>query len=166
MTTIVGIDPGPTPGLVLLECVEMPRRLCETGTDRVLMTAEVVQCTAGVLFDVLAGIEQQRDGIDLIAAERFVVSRRSGRSSTAGAGAETRDQVGALQRVYPALVLRAAGEVKPWATDARLNAAGLLDPCKGLRHARDAARHALFAACRDLGMPDPLSRHQGKASAR
>jgi hypothetical protein len=47
--------------------------------------------------------------------------------------------------------------VKPWATDERLAAAGLLDPTKGMRHARDAARHALFCAVRDFGLPDPLS---------
>ena len=37
-------------------------------------------------------------------------------------------------------------------------AAGLLEPTKQLRHARDAARHALFAAVADCGIPDPLSR--------
>jgi hypothetical protein len=49
--------------------------------------------------------------------------------------------------------------VKPWATDERLEAAGLLDLTKGMRHARDAARHALFTAVKDGGVPDPLSKH-------
>lgn len=157
MTTIVGIDPGPTPGLVLLEGTWV------TASQSLhLLETEVVQCTAGLLLDVLAGIEQQRDGIDHLAVERFVVGRRASRSATAGAGELTRAQIGALQQLYPNLALRAAGEVKPWATDARLAAAGpgagLLGATAGLRHARDAARHALFCAVRDAGAPDPLSK--------
>jgi hypothetical protein len=53
--------------------------------------------------------------------------------------------------------------VKPWAVDKRLHAAGLLDMTAGMRHARDAARHALFCAVKDYGLPDPLS---SKAGAR
>ena len=56
------------------------------------------------------------------------------------------------------LHIRTAGEVKPWATDKRLHTAGLLDLTAGMRHARDAARHALYSAVRDYGLPDPLSR--------
>jgi hypothetical protein len=56
---------------------------------------------------------------------------------------------------------RSAADVKPWATDTRLQAAGLLDLTKGMRHARDAARHALFCAVCDFGLTDPLSRKAG-----
>jgi hypothetical protein len=51
--------------------------------------------------------------------------------------------------------------VKPWATDTRLAAAGLMEPTTGMRHARDAARHALFAAVKTYGLPDPLSARAG-----
>jgi hypothetical protein len=54
-------------------------------------------------------------------------------------------------------VTRTAALVKPWATDKRLVAAGLLDITRGLPHARDGARHALFSAHHDSGAPDPLS---------
>jgi hypothetical protein len=82
----------------------------------------------------------------------------------------TRDLIGTLQEVWEEhdstaegrrgarWFQRPAAHVKPWATDERLEAAGLLEATKGMRHARDAARHALFAACKDGGIPDPLSK--------
>ena len=142
MTTVIGIDPGPIPGIVLLEVV--------AGR---LVTTEAAQCTAGILWDVVRAIDA-----DLLAVERYVVGRRAGRSATSSAGQITRDQVGALQRLYPDARLRNAGQVKPWATDTRLEAAGLLELCKGMRHARDAGRHALYAAVHDGGLTDPLSK--------
>ena len=55
---------------------------------------------------------------------------------------------------------RPAAAVKPWATDDRLRKAGLYPSVAGLPHATDAMRHALFLACRDAGVPDPLSRRR------
>lgn len=143
-TTVIGVDPGPTPGIVRLRY----------SPGLVLEDADVVQCSATAFYDVLLALGPYSAHV---CVERFVVSRRSMSSRTAGAGEVTRDQVGALQTAYSA-TLRTAAAVKPWATDARLDAAGLLEACKGMRHARDAARHALFAAVRDHGVPDPLSR--------
>lgn len=51
---------------------------------------------------------------------------------------------------------RPAGTVKPWATDKRLEAAGLLKLAGSSPHIRDAGRHMLFGACQ-AGLPDPLS---------
>lgn len=144
--TVIGVDPGPTPGVVLLS-------LTGAAAGVRIIGREVVQCSAGALSAVLEALGAADA---LVAVERYVVGARSGRSATAGAGETTRDQVGALIGAYP-VVLRNAGQVKPWATDARLEAAGLLDLCKGMRHTRDAARHALFTACKDAGLPDPLS---------
>lgn len=56
--------------------------------------------------------------------------------------------------------VRPARDVKPWATDRKLEAAGLgpaMFPA-AMKHAKDAARHSLFAACKDLGLRDPQSR--------
>jgi hypothetical protein len=53
--------------------------------------------------------------------------------------------------------LRNASLVKTWATDKRLAAAGLLDATKGMQHARDASRHALYAAVHTGMARDPLS---------
>jgi hypothetical protein len=54
--------------------------------------------------------------------------------------------------------LRTAAVAKAWATDIRLGRTGLLDETKGMTHARDAARHALYTACKEGNIPDPLSR--------
>jgi len=152
----IGVDPGPIPGFV---------HLARRGRH---LEVDVLQCSARVAPSVLYMLLQDcRTSLGqapaLVQIERFVVGRRSSRSSTAGAGEQTRDLVGRLQREAEqqdnvAIRLRSAAQVKPWATDARLEAAGLLDATKGMRHARDAARHALFAAVHDGGLPDPLSK--------
>lgn len=155
---VIGVDPGPVPGIVDLH-VEGPT----------LLRVEAIQCTAGTAAELVeALLQSERHTSTLLQVERFVVGRRSGRSATAGAGAATRDLIGQLQRVVDSmsyavtresvhLIERNAGQVKPWATDTRLTAAGLLEATKGMRHARDAGRHALFAAVHDAGLPDPLS---------
>lgn len=154
---VLGIDPGPLPGIVRLHL------LTKQGKTT-LISAEALQVTPGVLTDVLDGLNTQTE-IGAIALERFVVGPRAARSSTPAAGAATRDMVGvvtgwASEHRVP-LYARSAAEVKPWATDARLEAVGLLELTKGMRHARDAGRHALFCAVKDYGLPDPLSRKAG-----
>lgn len=152
---VTGIDPGPLPGIVRL-------LLLQTDTTK-LLDAQALQVTPGVLsetLDALTGRSRQA-----LALERYVVGRRSGRSSTPAAGAATRDMVGtvighAKGREWT-VHLRSASEVMPWATDRRLEAAGLLGLTKGMQHARAAARHALFSAVRDYGLPDPLSVRAG-----
>jgi hypothetical protein len=148
----VGIDPGPLPGIVSLKFV-----------DRELVHVDVVQCShelaPGVLQVVLPKTAEWRPFVQI---EKFVVSRRSSRSSTPKAGEQTRLLVGSLQQscqavgVFP--TLQPAVHVKAWATDARLEKAGLLEATKGMRHAKDAARHALYTAVKDGGQPDPLSK--------
>lgn len=57
------------------------------------------------------------------------------------------------------VTVRPPALVKPWATDRRLEAAGLMSATAGMPdHARDGARHCLYTACHDLGLRDPLSR--------
>jgi hypothetical protein len=152
---VIGVDPGPVPGFVMLDY-----------TDGLLTGKDVVQCSAQVAPLIFGEIVRDLAGeFPIVGLERFVVRGRSGRSSTSKAGEQTRDLIGRLVQVTAGLVpdknwhARAAGEVKPWATEERLEAAGLLDLTKGMRHARDAARHALFTAVRDGGVPDPLSKH-------
>lgn len=157
---VIGIDPGPVPGIVLLRFNRGP-----------FGVAQVVQCTHNVaptLFEAMLRTDPYTPTI--VQIEKFVVGRRASRSSTAAAGEVTRDLIGALREVWADLdstprgrlggrwLQRAAGQVKPWATDERLDAAGLLDATKGMRHAKDAARHAIFAACHDGGITDPLSK--------
>lgn len=145
MSAVIGVDPGGTTGLAVV-VFDGVRYLGVYGqyTDRAELF-EQVRFWVGAM----PGIR--------IAAERFVVSRRAGRSATAGAGQQARDILGQLGGLGVPLKLRTASEVKKWATNKRLDAAGLLKPTVGKPHARDAARHALFSLVADLGCPDPLS---------
>lgn len=163
----IGVDPGPMPGIVALR-----------WSGVLLERVEVVQCTpgmaGGVVRDLLL-LDHHPDLRAVVQTERFVVGRGSGKSGRAGA--ITRDLVGELRAVVSgfqatdraAFTQQSAGRVKPWATDARLHAVtfpkylrltrpDLYRLTAGVQHARDAARHALFAACHDGGIPDPLSK--------
>jgi hypothetical protein len=154
---VLGVDPGPTPGIVRLLLNEGARYRIITD-----WTVEVVQCTAGALVPVLNALADVPESTADLTYEAFVVGYRASRSRTASAGKATRDMTRdlagwAAHHDIPSHTYRAT-DVKPWATDERLDAAGLLEPTKGMRHARDAARHALFTAVRAYGLPDPLSR--------
>lgn len=162
---VIGVDPGPIPGLVVLDLDPMA-----DGSGRWLRQAQAFQCTAnaaGYLVEAL--LLEHGDGA-IVQVETFVVSAKSGRLSNSRDSATTRDLVGAIRQAVEAhhrgpisgqtgaFIQRPAGQVKPWATDERLARARLLEPTKGMRHARDAARHALFAAVHDARLPDPLSK--------
>jgi hypothetical protein len=74
---------------------------------------------------------------------------------------QTHDQVAVLEQLYAhsrPVQLCTAKRAKEWATDARLEAVFLAEDLKGMRHARDAARHALFLAASSGAIHDPLSR--------
>ncbi|MCW2496330.1 hypothetical protein [Jatrophihabitans sp.] len=157
---VVGVDPGVTTGIASLTY----------GTellDRVLVQVHGSRAVKTIV-EALLDSELARP---LLAVEQFVVSTRAGRSGTAVAGRITRALIAELQALgmdHAAgtaleVVTRPAALVKPWASDLRLDAAGLLAPTKGMGHARDAARHALYAAVHSGIAVDPLSR---KAAAR
>lgn len=151
---VVGIDPGPVPGIVSL--------LVEDGR---LTEVAVAQVSAELLPCVLLAVLERQEVRTLVQVEAFVVGKKSMRSGAAGAA--TRDMVGQVAQTVIDFgrgrdhavhyAQRSASQVKPWSTDARLVAAGLSSRCSGMRHARDAARHALWSAVHDAGLPDPLS---------
>lgn len=151
MIVAIGMDPGPTPGLVAL-----------TYADLQLVDIRVVQCSANAVMDILRmwlpdtalGRAEYYFGV-----ERFVIGKASMRSGSPGA--RTRDMVGeaiqaAAGRAY--VTQRTASQVKEWGTDLRLRRAGLYDATTGMQHARDGARHALYTAVAEGKIPDPLSR--------
>lgn len=142
---VLGVDPGQTTGICLID-----------GAYR-----DLLQVTPGLVVPIVRSLLHAAPET-VLAIERFVVGPRASRSSTPAAGQTTRGLIGALVNVGDELgirvVQRSASEVKPWATDERLERAGLLAACKGMPHARDAARHAIYAAVSDCGLPDPLSR--------
>jgi len=150
MSLVIGVDPGGTTGLAAVEYTPERgyRLLAHLGVP--LDAAETVRQVG-----VMAG--ETLDGPWWIAAERFVVSRRAGRSSAAAAGQRARDILGALEAAFPGRVKqRNAAAAKGWAVDARLTAAGLW-PDQGRPHTTDAVRHALYFQVVNLGNPDPLS---------
>lgn len=156
---VLGIDPGKTTGIALIG-----------GPDGVPVLLQ--SSREGVLTAVWALVERCRDQgepVNALAVERFVSGPRSGKLATP-AGATTARMVIAdlltfAQDVAEVPVhLRSAGEVKPWATDARLKAAGIEH--RGMPHALDAARHALYCMVRDFGRPDPLSRRSNGRGSR
>jgi hypothetical protein len=145
---VIGFDPGPVTGVTLLKLDDY-QLVGEPGT-------------AQVNSEMLARFLHGLDGLPTlaVAVEQFVVGVRAGKSSQPQAGAAARYALVQIMEwakaAYPTY-LRAAAEVKPWATDERLIKAGLMRPTDGMRHARDAARHALFCAVHDFKQPDPLS---------
>jgi len=157
---VIGVDPGPTPGIVML------RWDLEDGGR--METPIVVQCNFDFAHHVLDRLLGAYAGATIVQCERFVIGRKSMRAGAAGEATST--LIGELREVWEEndstpngrlggrWFERSASQIKPWATDGRLAAAGLLLPTTGMRHARDAARHALFAAVHDGKIPDPLSK--------
>lgn len=159
MTYVLGIDPGPMCGLFGFYTGPVPA----DSTWLALRPApDVIQCNMEVLQDVLHAIYIGSD--TLIAMEAWVSSALSARGNDPAARAATKKAVDIVERFSRddsrdiRTVTRSAANVKPWASDRRLAGAGFLHLTNGMRHARDGSRHALYAAVRDCGMRDPLSR--------
>lgn len=187
MISIIGIDPGGTTGVALLQMRPGP-----DGTPRYCLPKVFqVKCVGAGSEDLIEALHDKLHHVLCVestavrvrfAVESFVVGPRAGRSATPQAGAMARKIIGQLHLlamdVDATIVERTASQVKLWATDERLKAAGgavqhldcpddtvidqvmpsLYDATVKLPHARDAARHALFAAVQDVRWPDPLSR--------
>lgn len=148
-TLVIGVDPGLTTGVCALHLV-----------DRAMAVEPLVFQAHGYeasMLLVAALVDDTVHDDALIAVERFVVSTRSARSSHAAAGQLTRELIGSLGTLGVQTFHRSASIVKTWATDERLDAAGLTAVTKGMNHARDAARHALYAAVHESLLSDPLS---------
>jgi hypothetical protein len=146
---VIGVDPGMTTGVCALHIVEQAM-----AVEPLLYQAygyEAAMLLVGALVDDTVW------DTGLIAVERFVVSGRAGRSGSAAAGHMTRELIGALGTLGVQTFSRNAATVKTWATEKRLEAAGLLAATKGMGHARDAARHALYAGVHESLLADPLS---------
>lgn len=146
---VIGVDPGSTTGLAVLTLVD-GRYQCE----------QVLQVPAGDVPKVFEDLfSWDIDGTTRIATEAFMIRGRAARSRTPKGGEHARRINGWIHGTFPARMVtsRSASQVKKWATDRRLAAAGILGQTMGMGHARDAQRHALFAARMDLQWPDPLS---------
>lgn len=159
---IIGVDPGPTPGLAAAW-------FWQPGTQCTWLDAEFgfAQSDPDTMVDLLLGWTREflSESI-VIATETYVVSNRSSRSSHSSAREATQAVLDRVKNFADeeriARVTRPAGIVKPWATNERLNAVGFLSRTTGSTHARDASRHMLYAGVHDVGLPDPFSKKTSK----
>lgn len=151
ITSVVGIDPGPSTGISLLDYYE--DRL--TGSTHIQVDSK---SAAGVLTAILDSYYgESHKGKRFAQVEAFITGQSAG---TKGNPAEVTRQLAfqlaeVLQLRGYHTEMRKAADVKLWASDKRLKAAGLLRPPEN-RHANDASRHALFCAVHDAFRPDPL----------
>lgn len=131
MVCVLGIDPGPKPGIVELHIRDG-------------------KCVARTL----RSLPESYTPYALVALERYVIGSGTVRKTREGTSA-TLDMIGVVrdvcQREGVPMVTQAAVQVKPWATDARVKAYVGRD-VRGDHH-RDAARHALFAAVQRGWLP-------------
>ena len=128
--TVGGVDPGPKPGTCLLVIAGRDVASVVTGMDpQELLTADYLAVERYVL-QPRSGRQQDKAAqtATLVMAEELASARRALRVDA--------KLVGRLQYLGP-------GNVKPWATDRRLERYGVL--VKGGHH-RDAVRHALYYA--------------------
>lgn len=145
----LGIDVGPHTGFFAAWWIP--------GTWK-LQYALAFECSAAMAPAMLRALLAHRlprmAGIEAFIARGKSVKLQGVRT------AQVMSQVGELRTVLDyhgvPVIARPAGTVKPWATDKRLEAAGLLRLAGTSPHIRDAGRHMLFSACQ-AGLPDPLS---------
>ena len=143
----LGVDPGGTTGVAIVEYAPGKGYSLEMHGGITLDMEGTQETIRAFLFESVP-----------IAVERFVVSRRAGRSASAHAGEKARDLIGWLsgfRAMRYSVHLENASQVKAWATDKRLRAAGFVFT-NGRPHSRDAARHALYCLVKRYGCPDPL----------
>jgi hypothetical protein len=156
---IIGVDPGIASGWAYIETYDdKPSAEFRGTTFSYGMTTSVsgTVLVAEMLHEeVLKRLHEGEQAA--VAIESFVTGRGAG---TKGKPADvTRNLVNSIASVFAGLPVfySRATDHKPWATDKRLEKAGLLfEGDTSMRHSRDAARVALFNACKHLGMPDPL----------
>lgn len=154
----VGADPGPATGLCFLDYrdgILVGRMLLQAAAD----------CAPAVLRDLL---ESRKNGMAAGrragSVEKFVTGQSAG--SRGKAADVTRQLVMELAEVLQmfgyTVAIRPAADVKPWASNKRLVAAGIVPSEKGLHsdmnHSYDAARHCLYGAKEAGVIQDPLLR--------
>lgn len=160
MLTVIGVDPGVTTGVAVFEYGK------DLGKQPIVPLYQADAVGTPWLLEQLVKEHTLNGTIRYHAVVIAVESYVAGRHGKGSEGTVTREFVALCDllasRYNAKLVRRNAGTVKPWATDARLHRHALF-ATEGMRHARDAARHALFAAVHDFGVPDPLSRKAANA---
>jgi hypothetical protein len=155
ITSVIGIDPGPTTGVSFIDYLD---------TAPQPIQIEIFQMPAAAVehfLEAYIGWWYKGDKITAKFAqiEKFVTGQSAG---TKGKAAElTRQcvmrQAEMLQLFGYAVKIRSAAEVKPWASDKRLEKLGCTASKSSLVHGRDGARHGMYTAVKDAGKADPLA---------
>lgn len=149
----IGGDPGPATGLCLLD-YENGRLI-----GRMLLQAVAADAPL-VLRELLIARQHMPPGKRVASLEKFVDGRSAG--STGKPAAVTRQLVMELAEVCQMFgyrtEIRPAADVKPWASDRRLKAAGVVTGAMhgDMNHAYDAARHCLYGARAAGVITDPM----------
>jgi len=150
----LGVDPGPVPGMFIA--------IWETREQKTAW-ARAFQCNAGGVQGLLSMILAVF-GSQVTCGQIEEFRTLHGPGTRGKAASVTRQQVITLSALAAErgviLAVRHSSAVFPWASDKRLRAAGLYEATTALPHARAASRHALYVACRDGGLPDPLSKRR------
>jgi hypothetical protein len=153
---VLGIDPGPHTGFLLAGW--------RPGEVRAALAAMAWQCSAAEAPGLLATICTQYGpliaaaGLELFRSGPRAQKLQGTRADITRAGVVTLAALCAEHGIPVAQ--RPAADVMNWASDERLEAAGLLAVTAGKQHARAAGRHGLSCAVRHCGLPDPLSRNR------
>jgi hypothetical protein len=158
--SVVGVDTGPTTGMCFLDY--QTGSLALPPQPQVTLLQVDGHSADAVLEAMLArwyGIGTSPVDQRYAAVEKFVTGRGAG---SKGNNAEVTRQLvmeltERLQLHGYLTKIRSAAEVKPWASDKRLERAGITGQQTSMRHCLDAGRHALFAAVKDAKMKDPLA---------
>lgn len=157
---VIGVDPGVTTGLCRWEPhQDFPLEHTKPELAQTTPSATVT------LIDAWLNLRPTGSHV-LVAIEAFMLGKYSTRSGDPEAPRITQALIADITSMvedFPhgevSLHPRAAAHVKPWATNARLDAAGLLKVSSAYpKHARDALRHGLYSACKDGGLRDPFGR--------
>lgn len=164
MISVIGVDPGPTTGFCFLDYVKLPLSDVYRPQPQSMLFQADGNSARTLLEDVLRGRESY--GVEITkkfaGVEKFVTGRSAG---TKGSNADVTRQLvmeltETLQLFGYKVKIRPAADVKPWATDKRLIAAGIKGASgihgKG-RDSYDGSRQALHVARWDAFLPDPLA---------
>jgi hypothetical protein len=152
----LGIDPGPHTGMF---AAWWGRPEPGSGAPWKLLYALAFECSALMSPVMLRVLCESAPVVRVAGIEAFVARGRSVKLrgvQTANIHAQISELGAVLDHCGIPSAARPAGTVKPWATDKRLEAAGLLKLAGTSPHIRDAGRHLLFSVCQ-AGLPDPLS---------
>jgi len=146
----IGVAPGVICGIGVIDW---------DSNEPEVASAHVLQCDSGLCLAVVASLIEEAPGHVGVAIEHYV----SGLTQDGGAAGLTRSLVEHLIRLADeradAWWSWPAHQVRSWATDERMHAGGLASLANGMAlHGLDGLRHALYAAVRDGGLRDPLSR--------